>query len=130
MASLIMYPEESLSNNKLNPSSRVYHSVFVIVECLVFGIFVFAILCEQISSITSTLVTNSSVNSINSSSSSNQKSKLVKIMLQNLKLEFYNRYTQFRIVFGKKNPLFWLLPFDLHYYGKIAKPFSNYYNIV
>ena len=68
------------ANYKLNLPLR-YHSVFLIVESLIFGLFVFAIICEQVTSIYN-----------------NEKSR---------QLSFYY---SFKLVFKANNPILWFLP--------------------
>lgn len=101
MASLIIIPDETKSSLI---ESRVYHSVFVIVECLFFGIFVFAVICEQIRSVFS------SKKPLNYESQKN--------FYEKLKSNAFYKYSQLCKVFGRKNPIFWLLPFEFDYSAK------------
>lgn len=94
MISLIAIPDEEKT---VFIQSRIFHSVFVIVECLIFGLFVFAIIREQLSSIFS------------SKNSSNENHKNLFVMYRS-NLMF--KYTQLCKVFGQKNPFLWFLPFE------------------
>ncbi|RNA45100.1 Palmitoyltransferase ZDHHC3 [Brachionus plicatilis] len=104
MTSLVVIPDEKKSGFI---QSRVYHSVFVIVECLVFGLFVFAIMCEQLTSILS---------SKNTSTYDSQKN-LIEIFKSNVMY----KYSQLCKVFGRNNPLLWFLPFEFKSNSKRAK---------
>lgn len=132
MFSLINYPDDSFNNSSNHPSKRIYHSVFLVVECIVFGMFAFAILCEQINSIIDN--DQNPVNNINNkagigtnggsalqqtpsiqmptvtSFQSHSTTSLPHLILNagNLK----RHYVYFRRVFRVDNPLLWLLPFE------------------
>lgn len=95
MTSLIIIPDETKS---VYVQSRVCHSVFVIVECLVFGLFVLAVICEQITSVFSSKIPLNYENQRN--------------LYENLKSNAFYKYSHLCKVFGKKNPILWLLPFE------------------
>ena len=109
--------------------------MFLIVECIVFGMFAFAILCEQINSITdeqhsvinnrvghngvlshspSLHLPSKSTPSLSSSPSSSQviSSSMAILNTSNLKRQYTNNLYLFRRVFRVDNPLLWLLPFE------------------
>jgi len=94
--------------------------MFVIVECVVFGIFVFAIICEQINSITSSthaqiVQINQADNLILHSDPSSSVYK-IKVLIKNFKHNTYFNYAQFRRVFKSDNPIFWLFPLEIEKY--------------
>ncbi|CAF0709356.1 unnamed protein product [Brachionus calyciflorus] len=118
MTSLIIYPDEIQTSNRISPSARVYHSVFVIVECIVFGLFVFAIMCEQITSITSSCVGQKS-------NHSETRKSCFDNLGENLKLKYF----QFCQVFGQKNPILWLFPFDFRSNSNFKFQGNNFFSV-
>lgn len=66
-----------------------FHSVFLVVESLIFGLFVTAILCEQITSIVNIDKTRQS-----------------------------SLYYSLKMIFQTSNPLLWFLPCDLNLLNK------------
>ncbi len=98
--------------------------MFVIVECVIFGLFVFAIICEQITSITSTCSKLGDMT---------QEEEMTKAhnVVENFKNVTYLNYDQFRRVFKSDNPLFWLLPIDvepLFYFRKKNTKLNQQYD--
>ena len=94
--------------------------MFVIVECVVFGIFVFAIICEQINSITSSahaqIVQMNQADSLTLPSDPSSMLYKFKVLIKNFKHSTYFNYAQFRRVFKSDNPIFWLFPLEIEKY--------------
>jgi hypothetical protein len=100
--------------------------------CILFGLFVFTIMCEQITSITSVKLklTTSFETSTNElmqhyqqqlhnqeicSRSSKLITQIKKLyyLFESLKYNSYFNYEKFKMVFKTNNPLLWLIPFEM-----------------
>ena len=82
-----------------------------------FGLFVFSVICEQITSVqkTATFLTPETDSSlIHKEFDSNFDTLIYNI---------YNNYSQLRHFFNNDNPIFWFLPFDLALFDKMKQVF-------